>query len=146
MNAFRAIPVILCFSAASAVLAHQGVKNPAVKARMDSMATIGQNTKVIGQMAKGAAPFDAEAARVAAAGIAQEAARTPVLFAAREDDPTTEARSEIWDNFEDFRAKSKALVAVAEDAAASIASEEDLRPVMASLGQTCKACHGDYRE
>ncbi|NNF90114.1 MAG: cytochrome c, partial [Boseongicola sp.] len=42
---------------ASAALAHQGVKNPAVKARMDVMSAIGDNTKLLGRMAKGEVAF-----------------------------------------------------------------------------------------
>ena len=51
-NKLLAIPLIVA-ALAGAALAKEGVQNPAVKARMDAMATIGANTKVLGDMAGG---------------------------------------------------------------------------------------------
>ncbi|NQY62048.1 MAG: cytochrome c, partial [Cognatishimia sp.] len=47
---------------ASMALAHNGVKNPAVMARMQGMEQIGAASKVLGNMARGRVAFDAEAA------------------------------------------------------------------------------------
>ncbi len=66
--------------AASAALAHSGVKDPHVKARMDAMGALGAQTKVLSQMAKGAAPFDAEQALTAIENIQAEAKRTPAFL------------------------------------------------------------------
>ena len=44
---------------AGAGLAHQGVQNPAVMARMMLMEKIGNETKTLVQMARGQTPFDA---------------------------------------------------------------------------------------
>ena len=60
-NTYVVIGVILL--TATAALAHQGVKNKAVMARMNAMSEIAKNTKTLGEMAKGATTFDAEAAR-----------------------------------------------------------------------------------
>ncbi|NND18611.1 MAG: cytochrome c [Silicimonas sp.] len=130
---------------ASAALAHQGVKNPAVKARMDVMSAIGDNTKLLGRMAKGEVAFDAGTARAAAAAIAGGAERTPILFAAREHDPVSEARLNIWSNFEDFSLKSDALKEAAE-AAQGMTSEGELRVALAEIGAACRSCHADYRD
>ena len=131
---------------AGAAFAHTGVKNAAVKARMDAMSAIGAEMKTLGQMAKGAAAFDRDKARSAVAAIARHAAETPALFEAREDDPKSEAKAEIWDAFADFTAKSGSLEALALELSASIATEGDLAPAMKSLGATCQACHKAYRE
>ena len=132
--------------AASAAVAHQGVKNPAVMARMESMSAIANNMKVLGTMAKGAVEFDAQAAREAAAEIARHAEQTPVLFKANETDPKSEAKSLIWDDFDDFTQKSDDLVRVASDLSNTIQSADDLRAAVGSLGATCKSCHATYRE
>ncbi len=132
--------------AATSALAHQGVQNPAVKARMHAMSVISENMKTLGMMARGATGFDAEAARAAAAAIADHAAATPGLFEANETDPKSEARPEIWTNFEDFSAKASELESVAVGLAASIAAPEDLGPAMGSLGAICRSCHSVYRE
>lgn len=131
---------------AGAAFAHTGVKNAAVKARMDAMSAIGAEMKVLGQMAKGATEFNATRARAAAATISKHAAATPKLFKAKEDDPKSEARDEIWTNFSDFSAKSKDLQRVAAEWSEDIGSRSDLPRAMKSLGATCKACHKAYRE
>ncbi len=99
---------------AGAALAHTGVRNQAVKARMHAMGIIGENTKVLGSMYKGQTAFDAAAARAAAGAIAQQAARIPTLFAAPEDDPKSEALPAIWTSFDDFTEKAQKLSAAAQ--------------------------------
>ncbi len=130
----------------SAAAAHQGVQNPAVMARMNSMSAIADSVKVIGTMARGTLEFDADAARLAAIEIAAQAARTPALFEDREDDPKSEARAVIWTDFEDFVEKSNALEALALDISQTISEPSDLAPALSRLADNCKACHGDYRE
>ncbi len=132
--------------AASTALAHANVSNPAVKARMDLMSQIGANTKVLGDMAKGATAFDAARAQAAAAAIATHAANTPAAFQAQEDDPESEAKPAIWSNFGDFTAKSQALRAAATKASGEITSMNSLRASLGAIGGTCKSCHEDYRE
>ncbi len=131
---------------AGAAFAHTGVKNGAVKARMDGMSAIAAEMKTLGQMAKGAIAFDAGMAKAAAATIAKHAAETPILFEAEEDDPKSEAKAEIWMNFADFTAKSERLEALALELSDSLAAESDLASAMKSLGAACQACHKDYRE
>lgn len=136
---------VLSVCVATGTFAHDGVKNPAVKARMDSMGTIRENVKLLGTMAKGGTAFDAAAAQLAAEAIAREAARTPGLFGSNEDDPLSEARASIWDSFDDFTAKAESL----EDAAMSaqnIETIEDLATALPAIGASCKACHATYRE
>ena len=105
MKAKYILPLFLAVTA-SAALGHGGVLNAAVLARMEAMKAIGDATKVLGEMAKGAVAFDANAARAAAETIATHAADTPALFEAREADPKSEAKPGIWENFADFTAKA----------------------------------------
>lgn len=138
--------IIFVLMAATATLAHEGVQNPAVKARMDEMSAIADNLKILGQMAKGEAAFDAAAARSAAAAIATHAAATPALFEANETDPKTEALPAIWTNFDDFSAKALELEAIARSYATSINEASDLTAAMGDFAANCKACHQLYRE
>jgi cytochrome c556 len=131
--------------AASAVAAHQGVLNPVVKARMANMSAIAENVKTLGVMAKGGTAFDQFDAREAARRIAAHAAETPSLFEAPESAPQSEARPEIWENFEDFSNKAGALVEIAELLSTSITEQSDLAEAMRTLGASCKSCHADYR-
>ena len=131
---------------ASAVFAHTGVKNAAVKARMDAMSGIGAETKTLGEMAKGKTVFDQTTARAAFAAIAKHAAATPALFEAEGDDPKSEAKPAIWSNLYDFVAKSRDLEKIAIGFSTSITSENELAIAIKSLGSSCQACHKAYRE
>ncbi|MBW4710451.1 cytochrome c [Roseobacter sp. YSTF-M11] len=142
LNLLTLIAIVL----AGAAFAHTGVKNAAVKARMDAMSGIADGMKVLGQMAKGETGFDQSAAQAAATAIARHAAATPELFEAREDDPKSEAKQAIWSNFDDFTSKSRDLEEMALGLATSITGPADLGPAMASLAANCKACHKAYRE
>jgi len=129
--------------AAMPTLAHSEVTNEAVKARMAAMKTIGGGMKTLGDMAKGAMAFDAVAAQGAVDSIEVAAAKVPALFEPQETDPKSEAKPEIWTNWDDFVTKAEAL----EKAAAGIAisAEADIGAAMGALGGACKACHSDYK-
>jgi len=128
------------------VWAHSGVTNPAVMARMDSMKSIGDDMETLGNMMKGVTAFDAAVARAAAASLAVHAAETPALFEAEEDDPQSEAKAAIWQDYADFTEKSDALVELATGLSTSIDSVDDLPAAVRALGQACQTCHKLYRE
>lgn len=130
--------------AAGAALAHQGVKNAAVKARMDNMTAISRATEVLGNMAKGKQPFETGKAQAAAQEIALLAGQISVLFEAEETDPKSEASPAIWQDFSGFETEAVKLATAAQDAA-NIADESDLRTALRSIGATCNACHKAYR-
>lgn len=142
----RLLGALLVVSLGTVVLAHGGVKNPAVMARMEVMKAIGDAVKIIGKMDKGATAFDAETARAAAKQVALHAAKTSQLFEMQETDPKSEALPEIWVNFDDFSAKAKDLEAVATALSQSIRTPQELGIGLRQLGATCKACHGEYRK
>ncbi|MDJ1009391.1 MAG: cytochrome c [Paracoccaceae bacterium] len=139
----RALSIFL-IAAAGVAWAHEGVENPAVMARMDAMSEIGAAHKVLRQMALGEAGFDATAAEAARERLIGAARQTPRLFEAREDDPKSEAKPAIWENFGDFTEKSDALVLAAT--AAELSSLDALKGAVGEIGQACVACHDLYRE
>lgn len=134
---------VALIAAAGVALAKDGVQNPVVKARMDAMATIGANTKVLGDMAGGKVPFDAAQAAEAAAAINATALTVPGLFEPQEIDPVSEAKPEIWANWADFVAKADALAQAA--AALDGSSLDGVKAGMGGIGGACKACHSAYR-
>ena len=129
---------------ASMALAHNGVQNPAVMARMQGMEQIGAASKVLGNMARGRVAFDAEAAAAAKAALAQHAAEIPALFEAQEDDPKSEALPAIWSDFADFTAKADALRDAAE--AMDVTSAKTIAAGMGAVGGSCRSCHKAYRK
>ena len=145
MKHLKTAVLLAAVALAGPVLAHGDVKNPVVKMRHAAMKAIADNTKVLGEMAKGALPFDAAKAQEAAVAIAAQAAMTPALFEDPSNtDPKSEALPAIWDDFADFTAKSDALVAAAEGLDTS--SLDGVRAGLGQIGGACKACHSKYRE
>ena len=142
-------PLILFLAlvvASPVALAHSGVENPAVMARMTAMKSIATATKTLGDMTKGTRAFDAAEAREAFEAIAAQSKRVPALFEAREDDPKSEALPVIWDDFADFEAKNATMQTTAAQLSRSVATLDELRAGFNDLGATCAACHKTYRK
>lgn len=129
--------------AATVAMAHEGVKDPLVKARMDLMGEIKDSTGVLGNMLKGKIPFDAAQAEAARLALLDHAKAIPAAFEVQATDPKTEAAPAIWTDWDDFVAKSNDMVAAVEAADAS--SMDSLRAGMGAIGGSCKACHKSYR-
>ena len=127
-------------------LAHKGVQNADVMARMNSMSAIKEAMKLLDDMAKGNRGFDQDAARKAAGAVAMEAAKTADLFKSAAKDPKSEALPVIWDSFDDFTAKAGMMEEAASKAASGITDSDSLRASLIAMGKTCKSCHSDYRK
>lgn len=131
--------------AATAALAHTGVKDPHVMARMEGMKRMADSAKSVGLILRGEAPFEPATIAKAGAVLQAEAENIPTLFRTPADDPKSEARPAIWENWADFQARS-AEGAAAAAALVTVSSPEDLRAAFAQVGETCKSCHELYRE
>ncbi len=128
---------------AGAAFAKEGVQDPAVKARMDLMGVIAANTKVLGEMAGGKVAFNAQAAATARANLTAAAAGIPAKFEPQATDPVSDAKPDIWTNWDDFLTKSETLLAQAE--ALDATSLEGVQAGMGGIGGSCKACHSAYK-
>ena len=139
----RACVAVLVTTLAGTAYAHSGVENPAVMARMHVMKDIAAALETLGDMAKGKRAYDADLAAVSKARLAAKARATAGAFEAPEDDPKSEARAEIWDNWSDFVLKTRAM----EDAVAAleVGSAAEIGAGLRPIGQTCTACHRAYR-
>ena len=121
-----------------------------VGARQGMFKIMGLNVGILGGMARGNIPYDAEAAGVAAANLVAVAGINPLnMFPAGSDNmalETTRARPEIWDNVADVGAKWAAY-GTAATALAAVAGtgQEALGPALGALGATCQSCHEAYR-
>lgn len=128
---------------ATAAVAHKGVENPAVLERMQLMTSIKDHTATLGEMLKGAAPFDADRAKAARAALARDAARIPALFEAPETDPKSEAVPAIWDEWDAFEEIAQEM----EEAALALDLEDagGLKQSFGAYAGTCRACHERFR-
>jgi cytochrome c556 len=129
---------------AGAAFAEGDRTDPNAKARSDLMRTIGKNTGILGDMAGGKAAHDAAAAEAAKAAIVEAAGMIEATFKDQgAADPASEAKPEIWANWDDFLANAKALGDAA--GAMDVASAETIGAGMGALGGACKDCHTEFR-
>jgi cytochrome c556 len=137
-----AAAVALCLGA-SAVLA---AGEPQV-VRQDLMKKIGGSMGALGAIAKGQKPYDAEAVKAALSTISTSAKAFPDQFpAGSETGFETEAAPAIWQNMDDFKAKSMKLASDAETILASMpADQAAVGQALQTLGAECGACHQPYR-
>lgn len=142
----KTVFVVALVALGSAALAHGGVRNEDVLARMEVMKTIGDQMKIIGAMAKGEAKFDASAANDALTEIAAQSAQIGPSFETRANDPKSEALPAIWQDWEDFAQLASATETTAEGLIGTVSAQADLGLALGKLGGTCKACHSKYRK
>ena len=143
---YKKIMMLTLFGlAATAVLAHSGVKNEDVMKRMKLMSAMAENTKVLGQMNKQQIPFDADLASAALRKISELSTATPDAFKSEAMDPKSKASLSIWEEFDEFTEISNKLATDASTAAALISNIEDIRPALMKTIAGCKACHSKYR-
>ncbi|WP_147126745.1 c-type cytochrome [Shimia ponticola] len=136
-------PVCIALAATTAV-AHQGVKNPDVMARMNSMTSAKDAFREVLLMASEKAPFDAVKAAAARDILIRSGQDTPSLFANGATDPKSEALPVIWTQFDDFTAKAQSFTAAA--IALDPTSLAGLKAGMPAVGEGCRACHFTYRK
>jgi len=137
---------VLLVSAAAAAIAHTGVENPAVLARMENMKAMADQMEILVPMVRGETDFDAGRVTAALEALQRHAAEAPALFRAPEGDPQSEALPEIWENFADFEARSIELSRIAQAASAvEIEGPQALLPLVREIGGSCSSCHEDYR-
>lgn len=111
--------------------------------REDLMKAQGAAVKVLADMAGGKTPFDVGAASAARDTLIADAAKIPEVFTDPATEAESEAKAEIWTNWDDFVKKAEALGAAAT--AMDVASAETIGAGMAAIGGACKDCHTTYR-
>lgn len=122
----------------------------AVKARQGQFRIMAINLGILGSMAKGETQYDAETAQSAADSIvAISNVNQGPLWPQGTDAMSidgTRAEPQIWENLDDVLAKWSDMGDAAEQLQTVAATGRDaLGPAMGQLGNTCKACHDDYR-
>jgi cytochrome c556 len=141
---FAKLLVVGALLAAGVAYAQEEPTEPNAVARAELMGTIGKSIGVLGNMASGKAAYDAAAAEGAKAALIEASAKIEATFMTQgAADPVSEAKPEIWTNWDDFLVKANALNAAAT--AVDVASVETIGAGMGALGGSCKDCHTTYR-
>ena len=72
--------------------------------------------------------------------------QTPTVFEINATDPKSEAKQNIWDEFDEFTKLSDDLAKSTSELAILVEDVDDLRPTLMKVSEGCKACHSNYRE
>ena len=134
------------FLISSIAFAHSGVKDKNVKERMMLMKAMADNTKIIGQMLKKQTPFELNEVKIALEKLSSLSLQTPAVFEVNATDPKSEAKENIWDEFDEFTKLSNELAKNTSELAILVENIDDLRPTLMKVSEGCKACHSKYRE
>lgn len=117
--------------------------NPTIAARQQVMKGIGGSMKVLGDMASGKTPFDAAAAKAAAATLAAESAKVKAAFQTNVTDADSKSSPKIWTDWADFAKDADTLATGAHQIDPS--SLDRLKATLGAAGGTCRDCHSEFR-
>lgn len=130
--------------------AHAQFQKPedAVKYRKAALTVMGAHFGRVGAMVNGKVPFDAKVAADNMAVVETMSKLPWAGFVAGTDKGDTRALPEIWTEAAAFKAGADKLqVEVSKLAAATKTGNLDaVKTAFGAVGQTCKACHDDYRK
>ncbi|MGY9047543.1 MAG: c-type cytochrome [Rhodobacterales bacterium] len=121
-----------------------------IKARQGQFQILAINLGILGGMAKGETPYDAELAQHAADSlVAVSHIYEPPLWPEGSDNMSldgTRALPSIWDERDDFLSKWAALgTAVSGMQEVAATGQEAIGPALGKVGGACKACHDKHR-
>ncbi|WP_299867789.1 cytochrome c [uncultured Hoeflea sp.] len=148
MRALLWTGLVVLIIGGGAALAHTGATG-IVKERMEAMMDVAAGMKAIGAMIKGETAFDAGAVAETANRLAGHASRMERLFPEGTNAAPSEARAEIWADWDRFVGISEQMNARAmalTKAAAAAKDAQDIRDAFSGLGATCKDCHAAFRQ
>lgn len=138
------VALAIALIAATGAYAKGDRTDPNAILRSDAMRAIGGAMGTLGKMAGGEKEFDATAAAEAKATLIAAATVIPEAFMTQGgEDPASEAKADIWANWDDFASKATALSEAAT--ALDATSVESIGAGIGALGGACKACHTTYR-
>lgn len=130
------------------VEAQEGDEAPEVVYRQRLMKGHGASMGSIGDFLKYKLPYGSNHVAVHAKNISEYATLIPAAFEKKITEGKTDAKPEVWDNWDDFVAKANALNVAATELSAA-AGGGDMRAMMPgvkALGDACRNCHNEYRK
>jgi cytochrome c556 len=131
------------FSGLSAAIA----ADPPQVVRQEMMEQVGKAMGGLAKIAKGENEYSADVVKASLTTMAETMKSFPDQFpAGSETGHKTEASPKIWENMDDFRAKSEKLRTDAEALLAQLpADQAAVGAAVKQLGADCGSCHETYR-
>jgi len=140
------IPLTVGFAATAVA---QMKPDVVIEYRRSVMTMVGWNFGPMAAMAKGKIPFDAKEFAKHAERIEFLAPQALEGFPkGSEKGAETDAKPDIWANFDDFKSKLNDLVEQSKTMSevAKGGDEAKMKEQFKKLGGTCKACHDKYKQ
>lgn len=131
-----------------ALLEAQGNEDSRIDYRQKLMSAHGASMGAIGDILKFKLDYGAKHIAVHAKNIHEYATLIPDAFETEVTAGATDAKPEIWQNWDDFTAKAKALQTEAGKLA-QVAASGDMAAIMPQVkatGDACGGCHDVYRK
>lgn len=117
----------------------------AINARMDAMKEIGSANRDLVNISRGRAAFDTDTVQAAAAVLKANSGQFLLdLFPEGSTAARSDAKGEIWSNWDKFSELSFALNSAADKLAE--ATEADFATLYRDVSATCSACHREFRK
>lgn len=119
----------------------------AVKYRKSAFSLMGTHFGRIGAVVKGEKPYD-KAAVESDAALVETLSKLPFhAFPAGSDLPDSKAKPEIWKEQDKFKAAAEKMQGEVSKLAVAAKSGDQaaLKTAFGNAGQSCKACHDNYR-
>jgi cytochrome c556 len=118
-----------------------------VEQRQGLMKEMSAQSRAVGGMLKGEAPFDLEKVQAALKTFSQNAKQAPPLFPeSSKAAEKTAALPTVWENKKDFEGHFSKLNQDAQAAMASIKDEASFKAEFPKVLQTCGTCHKTFRK
>ena len=118
----------------------------AVEQRQALMKEMGAQSRTLGNMMRGQAPFDAAQVQAGLKVFAENSRKVAPLFNERGDPAKTAALPAVWETKANFDSLSMKLSQDATAALASIKDEATLKAELPKVLQNCGTCHQTYRK
>lgn len=147
-TAISAALVLLTAAVSTSAMAQFQKPEDAIKYRKASFTVMAAHFGRIGAMANGRVPFDAKVAAENAA-IVETLGKLPwAAFVAGTDKGDTRALPDIWKEEAAFKSGADKMQAKLGElvAATKTGNLDSVKTAFGAAGQTCKACHDDYRK
>ena len=143
------IATTLALGIAATAMAKSSPEEKAIEYRQGAFKMIGHHFGAMAAMVKGKTEFDAEAFTKNAEAVAALSQFPINGFVDGSYEGKTRAKKGIAENMDDFKEKLETFKVEAANLAKAASDGGDLgalKPSFGKVGQSCKACHTDYRK